>query len=88
MMMIPNAREDVPESSADPRPEDAFQTLAELEALHIARALAVAGANQRLAARLLGITRWSLARRVRKYGLEHLLVASAELVLGGTTPDD
>ena len=44
-------------------------TLREVEAGHIAHVLAVVGGNQRRAARALGITRWSLARRVKKYGL-------------------
>jgi DNA-binding protein Fis len=44
-------------------------TLQELEARHVARVLYAAGGNQRRAARVLGITRWSLARRLRKLGL-------------------
>ena len=44
-------------------------TLRDLEAHHIAHVLGLAGGNQRHAARLLGITRWSLARRLKKYGL-------------------
>lgn len=44
-------------------------TLAEVEAHHIARVFELAGGNQRRAARMLGITRWSLARRLRKLGL-------------------
>jgi ActR/RegA family two-component response regulator len=36
---------------------------------HIAHVLDVVGSNQRRAARALGITRWSLARRLTKYGL-------------------
>jgi DNA-binding NtrC family response regulator len=44
-------------------------TLHEVEARHIARVFELAGGNQRRAARMLGITRWSLARRLRKLGL-------------------
>jgi DNA-binding protein Fis len=36
---------------------------------HIARVLAAAAGNQRRAARILGVSRWSLARRLKKYGL-------------------
>ena len=49
--------------------EDTLCTLRELEARHIARAVDAARGNQRRAARLLGISRWSLARRLRKLGL-------------------
>ncbi|HLY38435.1 MAG TPA: helix-turn-helix domain-containing protein, partial [Candidatus Binatia bacterium] len=52
-------------------------TLQELEARHIADVLATVGGNQRRAARALGITRWALARRVKKYGLRAALVATA-----------
>jgi DNA-binding protein Fis len=44
-------------------------TLRELESRHIARVLELTGGNQRRAARALGITRWALARRLRKFGL-------------------
>jgi DNA-binding protein Fis len=44
-------------------------TLREVEARHIAHVFELAGGNQRRAARMLGITRWSLARRLRKLGL-------------------
>jgi DNA-binding NtrC family response regulator len=50
-------------------PEPGVATLHELEAGHIAHVLALVGGNQRRAARALGITRWSLARRLEKYGL-------------------
>ena len=52
-------------------------TLRELESRHIARALELAGGNQRRAARVLGITRWALARRLRKLGLHSRPVATA-----------
>ena len=44
-------------------------TLEALEVDHIRRALEQAGGNQRRAARTLGISRWSLSRRLRKHGL-------------------
>ena len=52
-------------------------TLRELESRHIARALELVGGNQRRAARVLGITRWALARRLRKLGLHSRPVAAA-----------
>ena len=50
-------------------PAETLCTLQELEARHIARAVEATKGNQRRAARILGITRWSLARRLRKLGL-------------------
>jgi len=44
-------------------------TLEALEVDHIRHALEQAGGNQRRAARSLGISRWSLSRRLRKHGL-------------------
>jgi DNA-binding NtrC family response regulator len=44
-------------------------SLEDLERRYIARVLQEACGNRRRAARILGITRWSLARRLRKYGL-------------------
>ena len=58
------------EAHAPARSHEGLCTLSECEARHIARALEAAGGNQRRAARLLGITRWALARRVRKHGLD------------------
>jgi len=55
-------------------------TLRELESRHIARALELAGGNQRRAAQVLGITRWALARRLRKLGLHSRPVATALLI--------
>ena len=50
--------------------EDApLPSLQELERRYIARVLQEAHGNQRRAARILGISRWSLSRRLRKYGL-------------------
>jgi DNA-binding NtrC family response regulator len=44
-------------------------SLEDLERRYIARVLQEAHGNRRDAARILGITRWSLERRLRKYGL-------------------
>lgn len=53
---------------------DLSTPLRDVERRHIERVMHAAGGNQRLAARMLAISRWSLARRLRKYGLQ---VASA-----------
>ena len=45
-------------------------TLREVESQYIQRVLAATGGSKRRAASILGITRWSLARRLRKLGLE------------------
>ena len=44
-------------------------SLEDLERRYIARVLEDARGNRRRAARILGISRWSLDRRLRKYGL-------------------
>jgi len=44
-------------------------SLQDVERRYIARVLQEARGNQRHAARILGISRWSLSRRLRKYGL-------------------
>jgi DNA-binding NtrC family response regulator len=44
-------------------------SLQDLERRYIARVLQEARGNQRRAARILGISRWSLSRRLRRYGL-------------------
>jgi len=44
-------------------------SLQDVERRYIARVLQEARGNQRRAARILGISRWSLSRRLRKYGL-------------------
>ena len=44
-------------------------TLRDVEVNHITYVLGLARGNQRTAARMLGITRWALARRLRKHGL-------------------
>ena len=45
-------------------------SLREVEIRHIERVLQEARGNQRRASRILGISRWSLSRRLRKYGLQ------------------
>jgi DNA-binding NtrC family response regulator len=64
------------EGSMNARPDDSMavegeplSSLQDMEQRYIARVLQVARGNQRQAARILGISRWSLARRLRKYGL-------------------
>jgi DNA-binding NtrC family response regulator len=44
-------------------------SLHDVEQRYIARVLQLAHGNQRQAARILGISRWALSRRLRKYGL-------------------
>jgi DNA-binding NtrC family response regulator len=44
-------------------------SLHDVEQRYITRVLEVAHGNQRQAAHLLGISRWSLSRRLRKYGV-------------------
>lgn len=45
-------------------------SLRDVEIRHIERVLHEARGNQRRASRILGISRWSLSRRLRKYGLQ------------------
>jgi DNA-binding NtrC family response regulator len=47
----------------------ALPSLRDVEMRHIERVLHEAGGNQRRASRILGISRWSLSRRLRKYGM-------------------
>jgi two-component system response regulator HydG len=47
-----------------------LSSLRDLERRHIERVLHEARGNQRRAARILGISRWSLSRRLRKYGMQ------------------
>lgn len=49
--------------------DETLCSLRTVEIRHIARVLQASNGNQRRAARILGITRWSLARRMRKYGI-------------------
>ena len=57
--------EDAVTMSAEPLP-----SLQDVEQRYIVHVLNVAHGNQRRAARILGISRWSLSRRLRKYGLQ------------------
>jgi len=57
------------ELAPDVRDSRGGGTLEALEVGHIRHALEQAGGNQRRAARSLGISRWSLSRRLRKHGL-------------------
>ena len=45
-------------------------SLRDVEMRHIERVLQEARGNQRRASRILGISRWSLSRRLRKYGMQ------------------
>jgi len=65
---------------AAPSVPPAVPMLHELEARHITHVLEAVGGNQRRAARLLGITRWSLVGRVKKHGLRIPLVTAALLL--------
>jgi len=56
-------------AAAVPRSGSPFPTLAEVEREHIRRALERAGGNRSEAARLLGIHRNTLIRKIRSYGL-------------------
>jgi DNA-binding NtrC family response regulator len=48
----------------------ALPSLRDVEIRHIERVLQEARGNQRRASRILGISRWSLSRRLRKYGMQ------------------
>jgi DNA-binding NtrC family response regulator len=48
---------------------DRLETLAELEARHIRKVLAFTGGRIEAAAKILGIHRNTLARKIREYGL-------------------
>ena len=56
--------EDAMAVEGSPRPP-----LQDLERRYIARVLQESHGNQRRAARILGISRWSLSRRLRRYGI-------------------
>ena len=63
------------EAGTGTKPENAvagepLPSLQDVEQRYIAHVLNVAHGNQRRAARILGISRWSLSRRLRKYGLQ------------------
>lgn len=50
--------------------ERGFVPLREVEKLYIERVLIEVRGNQRRASKILGISRWSLARRLQKHGLQ------------------
>ena len=52
------------------RPAGPLPSLRDVEMRHIERVLQEARGNQRRASRILGISRWSLSRRLRKYGMQ------------------
>lgn len=56
-------------STGQDRDESDLLPLREVERRHIARVLAATGGRLRKAAQILGVTRWALSRRLRKYGL-------------------
>jgi hypothetical protein len=75
-----------PESS-DHDDERSVTTLRDLEAHHIVHVLGLTAGNRAHAAHLLGVTRWSLARRLKKHGLTTaaLLAVLALVVPAGAT---
>ena len=62
--------EDMPERLRGEQRGGPLPSLREVEIRHIERVLQEARGNQRRASRILGISRWSLSRRLRKYGLQ------------------
>jgi len=62
--------EDLPERVRGEQRSGPLPSLREVEIRHIERVLQEARGNQRRASRILGISRWSLSRRLRKYGLQ------------------
>ncbi len=61
--------EHLPERVRAPRAAGPLPSLRDVEMRHIERVLHEARGNQRRASRILGISRWSLSRRLRKYGM-------------------
>jgi DNA-binding NtrC family response regulator len=62
--------DDLPERVRSTSPSGSLPSLRDVEMRHIERVLAEAHGNQRRASRILGISRWSLSRRLRKYGMQ------------------
>ena len=52
-----------------------FETLETAVRGHLVNALALAHGNQREAAALLGVSRWKVARMVKRFGLRDFVVA-------------
>ena len=70
--MTQNASDDFPHPlppREDTEEEGRLVTLREVERRYIERVLREVRGTQRRAAKILGISRWSLARRLRKYSL-------------------
>ncbi|HZP40098.1 MAG TPA: sigma 54-interacting transcriptional regulator [Candidatus Binatia bacterium] len=62
--------EDLPERLRTAPEKGPLPSLRDVEMRHIERVLQEARGNQRRASRILGISRWSLSRRLRKYGMQ------------------
>jgi DNA-binding NtrC family response regulator len=62
--------EHLPERIRRPEERGPLPSLRDVEMRHIQRVLEEARGNQRRASRILGISRWSLSRRLRKYGMQ------------------
>jgi DNA-binding NtrC family response regulator len=62
--------EDLPERLRAEPARGPLPSLRDVEMRHIERVLLEARGNQRRASRILGISRWSLSRRLRKYGMQ------------------
>ena len=58
------------EPAGDSEPDQAWPTLADVERLHLERTLAASMQNKSLAAKMLGIDRSVLRRKLQRYGLE------------------
>jgi DNA-binding NtrC family response regulator len=61
--------ENLPDRLRGEQPGGPLPSLRDVEMRHIERVLQEARGNQRRASRILGISRWSLSRRLRKYGM-------------------
>jgi DNA-binding NtrC family response regulator len=62
--------EHLPDRIRRPEERGPLPSLRDVEMRHIQRVLEEARGNQRRASRILGISRWSLSRRLRKYGIQ------------------
>ena len=62
--------EHLPDRLRGEQPGGPLPSLRDVEMRHIERVLQEARGNQRRASRILGISRWSLSRRLRKYGMQ------------------
>jgi len=64
------AADDLPDRLRTTPEKTSLPSLRDVEMRHIERVLQEARGNQRRASRILGISRWSLSRRLRKYGMQ------------------